>query len=103
MDMRVGEIKEVQDHPNADKLYVLKVWLGEEIGEKIIVSGIKESYKKEELTGKKIIVITNLEPVVLRGVKSGGMLLAACEPCDGGEKVSLLIPDSDVSNGCKIS
>jgi methionine--tRNA ligase beta chain len=97
LDLRVAEILDVQDHPNADKLYVLKIKIGEE--ERTIVAGIKNNYSKEELKGKKIIVLTNLELAVLRGVKSEGMLLAASE----GDKVVLLTVDKDISPGSKIS
>lgn len=96
MDLRVGEIKEVNDHPNADKLYVLKVDIGEK--EIQLVAGIKKFYTKEELTGKKIIVFTNLEPAVLRGAKSEGMLLAA----DTKDGPILLSPEKNAENGAKI-
>lgn len=97
LDLRVAEIKEVKDHPSADKLYVLEIKIGDE--EKTLVAGIKTNYNKDELVGKKIIVVNNLEPAVLRGVKSEGMLLAAS---DEGN-VSLLTIDKDVKSGSKIS
>ena len=97
LDFRVAEILEVKDHPNADKLYVLKIKIDDE--ERTIVAGIKEHYSKEELKGKKIIVFTNLEPVELRGVKSEGMLLAAGKDY----KCVLLTVDKDIESGAKIS
>jgi methionine--tRNA ligase beta chain len=97
LDLRVAEVLEVEDHPDADKLYVLKVKIGDE--EKTIVAGVKNHYSKEELIGKKIIVFTNLKPAVLRGVKSEGMLLAAGD----GDKVVLLTPEKDIDSGAKIS
>ena len=97
LDLRVAEVLEVEDHPDADKLYVLKIKIGDE--ERTIVAGVKQSYSKEELTGKKIIVFTNLKPAVLRGVKSEGMLLAASD----GDKVVLLTPEKDINSGAKIS
>ena len=96
MDLRVGEILEVNDHPDADKLYVLKVDIGEK--EIQLVAGIKNFYKKDELKGKKIVVFTNLEPAVLRGVKSEGMLLAA----DKDGRVTLLVPEKNIESGAKI-
>ena len=96
LDFRVAEVLEVEDHPDADRLYVLKIKIGEE--ERTIVAGIKKHYAKEELVGKKIIVFTNLKPAVLRGVKSEGMLLAASE----GDKVVLLTPEKDIDSGAKI-
>lgn len=97
LDLKVAEILEAQDHPSADKLYVLKIKLGEE--ERTIVAGIKSAYTKEKLKGKKIIVLTNLEPAVLRGVKSEGMLLAV----EDEGNISLLTVDKDVNSGSKVS
>ncbi|MBI2109748.1 methionine--tRNA ligase subunit beta [Candidatus Woesearchaeota archaeon] len=96
LDFRIGEIKSAEDHPTADKLYVLNVDLGNK--EVTLVAGIRTHYKKDDLIGKKIVVFTNLKPAVLRGVKSEGMLLAAEK--DG--KVILLTVDKDIDNGAKI-
>jgi methionyl-tRNA synthetase len=84
LDLKVAKILEVEDHPEADKLYVLQVDLGKE--KRQIVAGVKPYYNKEELIGKNIVVVTNLEPVKLRGVDSNGMLLAG----DGGKDVVLV-------------
>lgn len=73
--MVVAQILEVNDIEGADKLYRLKIDLGTEIRE--ILGGIKLSYSREELVGKKLIVLTNLEPRKIRGFVSSGMLLAA--------------------------
>ena len=75
IDLRVAVITAAEEHPDADKLLVLKVDAGD--GEKQLVAGIKTHYSVEELVGKKIIVVNNLTPAVLRGVESNGMLLAA--------------------------
>jgi len=75
LNLKVAEIVEVKDHPDADKLYVLKIDLGTE--KRQLVAGLKEHYSKNELKNKKIIVITNLKYAKLRGVESQGMLLAA--------------------------
>ena len=96
LDLRVAEILEVEDHPNADRLYAMKIKIGSE--ERSLVAGIKKHYTKEELIGKKIIVIANLEPVELRGVKSEGMLLAASE----GDNVVLVTVDKDIESGAKL-
>jgi|TARA_Y100000310_G_C20160565_1_gene568966 methionyl-tRNA synthetase len=98
LDLKVGTILEVEDHPNADKLYVLKVDIGSE-KPTTLVAGIKNHYSMGDLIGKKIIVFTNLEPVELRGVKSEGMLLAASKK----DNVVLLGLDKDIDNGAKIS
>lgn len=87
LDIRVAVIKEAVVHPDADKLYVLKVDLGGQ--EKQLVAGIRKYYLPEELPGKQIVVLNNLEPRTVRGIESQGMLLAASD--DQG--LSMLIPD----------
>lgn len=96
--LKTAEVVSCEDHPKADRLYVLKLKLGEE--ERQVVSGIKEFYKPEDLVGKKVVVITNLKPVKLRGVKSQGMVLAA-EDEDG--KLSLVSILEDIKSGASIS
>ncbi len=98
IELKVGEVLSCEDHPDADRLYVFKVKIGEE--ERQIVSGIKEFYKPEDLIGKKVIVITNLKPVKLRGVDSNGMMLSA-EDSEGN--LSLLSTLEDVKSGARIS
>ncbi len=98
MQLKVAEVLSVEDHPKADRLYVLKLRLGEE--ERQVVSGIKKWYKPEDLVGKKVVIITNLKPVVLRGVESRGMVLAA-EDKDGN--LSLVSTLEDVASGATIS
>jgi methionyl-tRNA synthetase len=100
VDLRVGEILEVNDHPNASKLLVLKVDLGEE-EPRTIVAGLKGHYTKEDLEGKKAIFVANLEPAVLRGVESNGMILAAVS--SDRKKVFFLSPEKDIEPGTKIS
>ena len=95
-DLRVGKVKDVQDHPNADKLYILLVDLGEDNVQ--IIAGIKKWYKKEELIGKNICIIKNLEPVTLRGIESNGMLLAA----EFKDKVVLISPEKNIEVGARI-
>lgn len=77
LELKVAQIKEVSEHPNADRLYVITLDLGEK--SKQVVAGIKGSYQKEELIGKQVILVDNLEPAVLRGVESQGMILAASD------------------------
>jgi methionyl-tRNA synthetase len=96
IDLRVAEIKAVEEHPDADKLLVLKIDTGDD--EKQLVAGIKNHYSAEELVGKKIIVVNNLAPAVLRGVESQGMLLAARD----GDKVVLLTTEKDVGPGSRV-
>lgn len=74
LELKVAQIKEVIDHPNADRLYIITVDLGDKT--KQVVAGIRAFYQKEELVGRQVVVVDNLEPAMLRGVESQGMLLA---------------------------
>ena len=97
MDMRIAKILEVEDHPNADKLYVVTVETGDE--KKKLVAGVKQYYTKEELVNKQVIIINNLEPATIRGIQSNGMMLAAKD----GEKLAVLVPEKDVKTGSPVS
>lgn len=77
LELRIAQIKEVNDHPNADKLYVIILDFGDKT--KQVVAGIKNFYQKEELVGKQVVAVDNLDSAVLRGVESQGMLLAASD------------------------
>lgn len=76
--LRVGVVTAAQDHPNADKLLILTVDLGEG-SPRQVVAGIKGSYQASELVGKRVVVVANLKPAKLRGVESQGMVLAASD------------------------
>ncbi len=89
LDLRVAKIKSVEDHPNADRLYVITIDLGDHT--RTLVAGLKSYYSKEEMTGKHVVVVANLEPAKLRGVESQGMILAA----EDDDIVSLLIADAE--------
>ena len=97
LDLRVAKILAVENHPNADKLYVMKIDLGGT--ERQIVAGLKGYYAPEQLLGTNIVVVTNLEPRAVRGVESQGMLLAAQD----GPKVMVLRPDGDAAPGSRVS
>jgi methionyl-tRNA synthetase len=98
-DIRVGRILEVRDHEGARKpMYVLTVGLGAEMGTSQLVAGLKEFYTKEELMGKKVVCVVNLEPKSIAGVESEGMVLAA--ESDG--RVSLIVPDRDLEEGSRV-
>ncbi len=78
LEFKVAEIKEVNDHPNADRLYVITLDLGGRT--KQVVAGIRGSYpNREELIGKQVVVVDNLDSAVLRGVESQGMILASSD------------------------
>ena len=96
LDIRVGRILDVNNHPKADKLLVLKIDIGNEV--RTIVAGIKKYYEREELMDKKVIVVVNLEQKELRGIKSEGMILAAVKD----NKVILLTPDEDIKEGAVV-
>jgi len=96
IDLRVGKIIEAEKIEGTDKLLKLKVDLGGE--KRQLVAGIAKFYQPEDLIGKEIIVVANLEPKILRGIESQGMLLAA----DVEGKPVLLKPDKEVPPGTKI-
>ena len=97
IEIKVATIKHAEPHPNADRLLVLKIDLGSE--ERQLVAGIKEHYIAEDLIGRQIVVVTNLEPAKLRGVESQGMLLAATD----NDRIVILNPEKPVSPGAKVS
>jgi len=95
-DLRVGIIEEVSDIEGADKLYKLVVSLGDETRE--LVAGIKQHYSRQDLVGRKVVVVSNLAPAKIRGVVSCGMILAA----DGPGGVRLVEPASDSELGDRV-
>ena len=97
LDLKIGEVISIEHVPNADKLFVLQVDVG---GKQIqLVAGLRQIYKEEELKGKKIVVVTNLDPVTIRGIRSEGMLLAAVD----GDNVSLLTVDKPIKPGSDVA
>lgn len=97
VDLRIGTIQTAEPHPNADRLLVLQVDLGLE--HRQICAGIRNHYTPEDLIGKQIVVVANLETAKLRGVESQGMLLAVS---DEG-RVIILNPEKPVQAGAKVS
>lgn len=95
-EFRTAEIVEAKPHPNADRLYVIQVKVGDIT--KQIVAGIRQHYQESELVGKKVVLVNNLEPSVIRGVESQGMLLAAST----AEKLTLVIPERDIPSGAQV-
>ena len=93
IELVVAQIKEVKEHPNADRLYVLQVDTGRDVRQ--IVAGIRKAYTPEELVGRRIILIANMEPALIRGEASNGMLLAA----SNAEGMALVMPDKDIALG----
>lgn len=98
LDIRVGKIISVELHEKTKKpMYKLRIDFGE-LGEKNALAGIPEFYKKEELIGKIVIAIVNLEPKTVAGFTSECMTLGALEE----DKFALLQPDKEVKLGTKI-
>ncbi len=97
VEIRIGKILSAEKVENADKLLKLQIDFGAEIGERQIVSGIAQYYQPDELVGKKLPFIVNLEPRKFRGVESQGMLMAVA-----GEEPVLLFPAEDVKEGSEI-
>jgi methionyl-tRNA synthetase len=93
IELVVAQIKEVKEHPNADKLYVLQVDTGRDVRQ--IIAGIRKAYTPEQLVGRRVILVANLEPAVIRGETSNGMLLAASD----ANGMALLAPDKDTVLG----
>lgn len=97
LNLVIGTILEAQEHPNADRLYILKVDIGNGTTRQL-VAGIRASYKKDELINKQIVVVENLEPANIRGIESQGMLLAAKDE----QSLSLIVPEKKVSPGSNV-
>ena len=97
MKLRAGRVVGAERHPNADRLLVLQVDIGEE-RPRTIVAGIASRYAPEELVGKQVVVVANLKPTKLRGIMSEGMLLAAGEEA----VLSMVGPIEDVPAGTVI-
>lgn len=96
VEMRVAEVLSCEKHPNADKLLVFKLKVGEE--ERQVVSGIAKYYSPEDLVGKKVILVANLKPIKLRGVESHGMILSA----EKDKKLTLASVLEDIESGAEL-
>lgn len=96
LDLRVACVLDAREHPNANKLLLLKIRVGDT--EKQIVAGIRGHYEPASLVGRSIVVVNNLAPAIIRGEESNGMLLAASD----GQSVVLLQPDRQIADGSKV-
>jgi methionine--tRNA ligase beta chain len=97
IELRVATVIAAAPHPNADRLVVLTIDLGGE--QRQLVAGIRAHYAPEDLVGKQIVVVANLQPVSLRGVESQGMLLAASD--DAGH-LAIVVPERQVKAGAQV-
>ncbi len=96
LDIRVATVVAARDHPNADKLLLLQINIGDE--ERQIVAGIRGHYEPEDLVGTQLIVVVNLAEAVLRGEESRGMLLAVAD----GDNVVLVRPERECAPGAGV-
>jgi len=99
IQLRVAKVVDAYDHPNADKLIVVKVDLGDE--QRQICAGLRGHYEPGSLIGRLIIVVANLAPRRMRGEESNGMLLAASSTDQS--RIILLQPDTEIDPGSVVS
>ncbi len=93
VQLRVATVREAQPVPKSSKLLKLTIDLGDET--RTLVAGIAETYAPEQLVGRQIVIVANLQPAMIRGIVSEGMLLAA----DVDDTAILISPDREVPNG----
>ncbi|MDY6768974.1 MAG: methionine--tRNA ligase, partial [Candidatus Nanohaloarchaea archaeon] len=96
LDLRIGTIQSVEEHPNADELYLLTIVIGDE--EKQSCAGLVGHYDPDELEGRRVVVLNNLETSEIRGEESQCMVLAA----DDGDAVVLLEPEDVIEEGAEV-
>lgn len=97
IDLRVATVVAAEPVPGTDKLLRLQIDLGEE--RRQLVAGIAQQYQPDDLVGRQIVVVVNLQPAVIRGIESQGMLLAAV----WSEDLSLVTVDREAPNGARVS
>jgi methionyl-tRNA synthetase len=98
LELRVGQIRAAQPIPGARRLLQVQVDLWQE--QRTLVAGLADYYTPEQLVGLKVVVVANMEPATIRGVRSEGMMLGA--GCSSGQDVALLTVNKDVPNGTPI-
>ncbi len=96
IEIKTATVIEAADHPDADKLYLVRVSMGED--ERTLVAGIKPYYEPDELIGKQVLVVSNLEPAVIRGQESRGMILAAHD----GQSFAVITTDRKLKDGSPV-
>jgi len=96
LELRIAKVVAAREHPNADKLLLLQIQVGDV--EKQIVAGIRGHYEPASLVGRQVVVVNNLEPAMIRGEESNGMLLAASD----SSGVVLLRPERDCESGAGV-
>ncbi|PIT85730.1 methionine--tRNA ligase subunit beta [Candidatus Micrarchaeota archaeon CG10_big_fil_rev_8_21_14_0_10_59_7] len=98
VELRVATVLAAERVEGAARLLKLRVKIGEE--ERTLAAGIAEHYSPEELVGKQLIVVANLEPKKLRGIESNGMLLAACT--DDESQIVFVTPEKQIPDGSRV-
>jgi methionyl-tRNA synthetase len=98
IDLRVGEVLAAEKVEKSKKLIKMSVRIGDEV--RTIVGGIATAYTPEQLVGRKLVIVANLQPAKLMGVESNGMVLAATLPETG--EPSLLLVEASVPSGAKV-
>ena len=101
LDIRIAKVIAASDHPNADKLIVINLDLGNE--QRQIIAGLKPHYTPDALLGKNVVVVTNLQPRKMRGLESNAMLLAAVWDDAGSQQVSTIFADDKVPPGAAVT
>lgn len=96
VEMKVGKVLSAEKVEGTDKLVKIEIDIGET---RTMVAGIMPDYSPENIVGKQIVVVMNLEPRTIKGIESNAMLLAAVEE---GDKVTLIVPDKEVKPGTAI-
>ncbi len=99
LDLRVAEVIKVEDVEGADKLYKLTLDV-DDLGERIVCAGVKDYYSRDELKGKKVILLANLAPRKMKGIESQGMILAAVNKDES--EIVLVSPENEIAVGSKI-
>jgi len=104
LDFRVGEIIEAQNVEKSEKLIRLIVDFGEEIGQKVVYSGIRKWYSPDDLLNKKTVFVVNMIPKKIMGEESSAMIFAASTEVTAsqGEQLSILILEKDLPAGTKV-
>jgi methionine--tRNA ligase beta chain len=97
VDLRIARVVSVSRIEESEKLLKIEVELGEE--RRTIVAGIANFYSGEELIGKNVVVVANLEPRIMFDIESQGMILAVKDE----DKLSVLVPDRETKSGLKIT
>ncbi len=96
VELRVGKVLECEKVENADKLLKSRIQIGDEI--RTIVSGIAKFYTPEEMVGKRVVVVTNLQPRKMRGIVSEGMILCA----SNDDELKIVSPEGEIASGSEV-